>query len=136
MKDLFKKAKEFINLLVLTLTKVETVENNYDPKIFSHFNVTIVNPLNGRYLLCNTVIANVAVSEDAKVKLYVKYKVLMEILIDYIYHINDNSYVRDQLPDVFNIEEIKLLFKYFYHFQSFRDNLNGLQRVKVVRVVC
>lgn len=121
MEKLINIAKAFIESILIVFSKDNDNEMkiNYDPKGYTLFNVVIVNP-NKKRFGCTTLIDNMFVSNQGKVGLWTKYNFLMEVLIDYLYEINEDTSIRKEFASVFSEEDIKLLIDYFSTFPSYR----------------
>ena len=122
MEKLINIAKAFIESILIVFSKDNDNEMkiNYDPKGYTLFNVVIVNPNNKKRFGCTTLIDNMFVSNQGKVGLWTKYNFLMEVLIDYLYEINEDTSIRKEFASVFSEEDIKLLIDYFSTFPSYR----------------
>lgn len=122
MEKLINIAKAFIESILIVFSKDNDnkMKINYDPKGYTLFNVVIVNPNNKKRFGCTTLIDNMFVSNQGKVGLWTKYNFLMEVLIDYLYEINEDTSIRKEFASVFSEEDIKLLIDYFSTFPSYR----------------
>lgn len=97
-----------------------------DAKEFTAYKVTIANP-NNKSFSCTTLIDNIFVSKKGKVSLYTQYNFLMEIILDYLYKIDDDPTIRNEFARVFNEKEIELLVSYFNHFPSFKKAIKEME---------
>lgn len=122
MEKLIELAKIFIDSLMIIFTKdiTKNKEINYDSEYYTMYNVTIINPRNNKCIECKSLIDNIFISKTGKIGLFIQYNFLMEILLDYLYKIDDNSYIRDKFSEVFGKQEIKLLIEYFKQFPNFK----------------
>lgn len=122
MEKLMKIAKIFLESIKIIFTKadISNKEIDYDTEDYTLYNVTIINPRNNKTIECKSLIDNIFISKNGKIGLFIKYNFLMEILLDYLYEIDNDSYIRDKFSTVFGKQEIKLLVEYFRPFPNFK----------------
>lgn len=116
MDKLIRKAKKFINNIIITLTKLSEIDEEiyYDPEEYTPYSVTVTNPRNNKSITFKLLVLNLFVRRrTGKVRMLRNYDFLMELMFDYIYKINDNPDIRNKLSSIFNDEEISLLVNYY-----------------------
>lgn len=116
MDKLIRKAKKFINNIIITLTKLSEIDEEiyYDPEEYTPYSVTVTNPRNNKSITFKLLVLNLFVRRrTGKVRMLRNYDFLMEPMFDYIYKINDNPDIRNKLSSIFNDEEISLLVNYY-----------------------
>lgn len=127
MDKLLTIAKIFLQSIKILFVKISNIDVDYNPKEFTAYEVTISNPNNDKSFSCTTLIDNIFVSKKGKVSLYTQYNFLMEIILDYLYKIDDDPTIRDKFANTFNEEEIGLLISYFNHFPSFKKAIKEME---------
>ena len=126
MDKLLTIAKIFLQSIKILFVKISNIDVDYNPKEFTAYEVTIANP-NNKSFSCTTLIDNIFVSKKGKVSLYTQYNFLMEIILDYLYKIDDDPTIRNEFARVFNGKEIELLISYFNHFPSFKKAIKEME---------
>lgn len=127
MDKLLTIAKIFLQSIKILFVKISNIDVDYNPKEFTAYEVTIANPSNDKSFSCTTLIDNIFVSKKGKVSLYTQYNFLMEIILDYLYKIDDDPTIRNEFARVFNEKEIELLISYFNHFPSFKKAIKEME---------
>ena len=127
MDKLLTIAKIFLQSIKIIFIKISNIDVDYNPKEFTAYEVTIANPNNDKSFSCTTLIDNIFVSKKGKVSLYTQYNFLMEIILDYLYKIDDDPTIRNEFARVFNKKEIELLVSYFNHFPSFKKAIKEME---------
>ena len=127
MDKLLTIAKIFLQSIKILFVKISNIDVDYNPKEFTAYEVTISNPNNDKSFSCTTLIDNIFISKKGKVSLYTQYNFLMEIILDYLYKIDDDPTIRDKFANTFNEEEIGLLISYFNHFPSFKKAIKEME---------
>ena len=126
MDKLLTIAKIFLQSIKILFVKISNIDVDYNPKEFTAYEVTISNP-NNESFSCTTLIDNIFISKKGKVSLYTQYNFLMEIILDYLYKIDDDPTIRNEFARVFNEKEIELLISYFNHFPSFKKAIKEME---------
>lgn len=119
MDKLLEMAKVFLQSIRMIFIKASDMENYYNTKEYTNYEVTITNPNNNKSFSYRALIDNIFISKN-KVSLYIQYNFLMEIILDYLYKIDEDPTTRNEFSRVFNEKEIGLLISYFNHFLSFK----------------
>lgn len=127
MDKLLTIAKIFLQSIKIIFVKISNIDVDYDAKEFTAYEVTIANPNNDKSFSCTTLIDNIFISKKGKVSLYTQYNFLMEIILDYLYKIDDDPTIRNEFARVFNEKEIELLISYFNHFPSFKKAIKEME---------
>lgn len=127
MDKLLTIAKIFLQSIKILFVKISNIDVDYDTKEFTAYEVTISNPNNNKSFSCTILIDNIFISKKGKVSLYTQYNFLMEIILDYLYKIDDDPTIRNEFARVFNEKEIELLISYFNHFPSFKKAIKEME---------
>lgn len=126
MDKLLTIARAFLQSIKIIFIKISDIEIDYDIDLYTAFEVTIANPNNDKSFSCRALIDNIFVSKN-KVSLYAQYSFLMEIILDYLYKIDDNPNIRNEFSKIFNEKEIELLVSYFKYIPNFKKVIKEIE---------
>lgn len=114
MENLLKIAKLFIFNITVVLRKTSEIsqEINYVP-----YEVEVIN--NNRSMTYKMLINRLFIREDDTIKILTNQDFIHNLLIDYIYKIDDKSF-KNKVEETFNINEMKLLLENFKLFSRFK----------------